>query len=365
MKYSWLVWILSLCSSCTNNDLKPLECVNYAIDLSSATEGLTFASLVDSAYYVELETTSANMIGEVSKIQVDSFIALSDRMSNTLHLYSQTGTLLSVISAIGNGPGEYVGIDDFIMQADKDEIHILDGAQNKIIVYSLAGKFLEERKIRLSPGIARFMLLGDNYVYDQQIRRNDSDSCFNLVVTSADGSIRNCYLPYAKSSDMILSPRNSLFSVNDTLVYLPTYSNTVYHVFDDKVAARYSFDFGSQWIDEEYLFSAIQHPMSFIDGLKATTGVYFFNVTESVSHLLLDYMYKGEKYGTVISKTSSTVNTYKGFSDSGCMLEKAPLASFGSFFVTSLSKAELPDLFSEEESEDSNPVLMFYKLNQI
>lgn len=355
--------MLCLFSSCVNNECKPIKCTSYTIDISLAAEGLKFTSLVDSAYYVELETTSNNIIGEVSKIQVDSFIALSDRMTNALHLYSQSGTLLSVISAIGNGPGEYVRIDDFMINADKGEVQILDGTQNKIIVYSVTGEFLEERKIELSPGIARFIVLDNNYVYDQQIRRSVSDSCFNLVITSVNGSIQNRHLPYDKTSDLILSPRNSLFFINDTLVYLPTYSHIVYNVFADKVEPRYSFDFGDEWTDNEYMFSAIRHPMSFIDGLKATSGIYFFNVTESVSHLFLDYMYKGDKYGTIISKTSANIKTYKDFSDFSCILEKAPMTSFGSFFVTPLSKAELSTIFNEEEeSENSNPVLMFYKL---
>lgn len=360
MKIILCILILCLFVACVSNDTELTSMKKYKIDMSSAKE-LNYDLLLDSVYYIELETLEDNVIGEIGKVQIDSVIAIFDRMTQAIHLYSKQGKLLSIISSVGNGPGEYVRINDFSLNVGSGKITVLDGTQNKIITYSLDGNFIEEKKIKLSPGISRFNELSDGFVYDQQIRRNTSEDCFNLIVTHADGEVLHKWLPYNKFSDMILSPRNSFFYVNDTLAYLPTYSNVVFNIFEEKIIPRYFFDFGDKWIDEEYMYAISNNPISFIEKLKETSGIYFFNVTESGSHLFLDFMYKANQFVIIVSKSCLDVNLFKYPADSNCKIKNMPLTSSGDFFVTQLSREELPPNFSQRKDLELNPVLMFFK----
>lgn len=59
------------------------------------------------------------------KIKVDDYITLLDRVSNTIQIYFLTGKFIMTIFHIGNGPGEYVRISDFIVYPDREEIDVL------------------------------------------------------------------------------------------------------------------------------------------------------------------------------------------------------------------------------------------------
>ena len=359
-KYSFVLFVcLFVTLSCSKQ-----ESVNkgkkYKIDISKVEES-NLALLMDSVYYVALETNQSNPIGEITKIKVDDYITLLDRISNTIQIYSLTGKFIMTISHIGNGPGEYVRISDFIVYPDREEIDVLDGMQNKIIRYTFMGEVVAERKVTLSPGISRFSILDSCYVFDQQLRGNKVEDRYNLVQTSSDGVIVSQNLPYKQSSDVVLSSRNSLFFVNDTLVYLPTYSPVAYNVIGIGVEPRYFFDFGNQCMDEEYLYSISKNPMAFVNGLKDTHGIYFFNVNESDSHLFLDFMYKDEKYYVVIKKNNSLIHLFKASQEKGCTMKNFPFTSFGDYFVIPIDRSEAPKQFLIDGAEENNPVLMFVK----
>lgn len=94
------------------------------IDISKVEES-NLVLLMDSVYYVALGTKQANLIGEITKIKVDDYITLLDRVINTIQIYSLTGKFIMTISHIGNGLGEYVHISDFIAYPNREEIDVL------------------------------------------------------------------------------------------------------------------------------------------------------------------------------------------------------------------------------------------------
>lgn len=359
-KYSFVLFVcLFVTLSCSKRELVD-KGKKYKIDISKVEES-NLSLLTDSVYYVVLETNQSNPIGEIAKLKVDDYITLLDRVSNTIQIYSLTGKFIMTISHIGNGPGEYVRISDFIVYPDREEIDVLDGMQNKIIRYTFMGELVAERKVILSSGISRFSILDSCYIFDQQLRGNKVEDRYNLVQTSFEGAIVSQNLPYKQSFDVVLSSRNSLFFVNDTLVYLPTYSSIAYNVIGTGVEPRYFFDFGNQCMDEEYLYSTSKNPMAFVNGLKDTHGIYFFNVNESYSHLFLDFMYKNEKYYAVIKKKNSLIRLFKASQEKGCTMKNFPFTSFGDYFVIPVDRHEAPKQFLKDGEEDNNPVLMFVK----
>lgn len=338
---------------------------NYKIDISRQLRDVPVDSLIDSVFYVKLDTYDENMIGEISRLKIDSLIAIYDKMTDMLHFYSMEGRFLSLIHRVGNGPGEYVRIDDFVLHPDRQSVEVLDGTQNKIIEYSFAGDLIGEKKISLPPGLSCFATVGDKYVYDQQIRRNAPDDCYNLVLTTAAGEVTDRYLPYKKFSDVVLTPRHSLFYVGDTLVYQPTYSNVLYNVESSRITPRCVFDFGEQWLDEEYVYSFKQDPLAFVGGFKDTKGIYFFNATETPSHFFLDFMYKENTFFAVVDKPACRVAVVKEATGGNCDIPYTPQTAWKDFYVTSVGREKIDLSGGEEENINANPVLLFYKLKRL
>ncbi len=62
-----------------------------------------------------LETKEESLLGEISKIDIcDDTIVVLDKNSNVL-LFDPAGNFINRVSQNGNGPEEYVGLNNFFI----------------------------------------------------------------------------------------------------------------------------------------------------------------------------------------------------------------------------------------------------------
>jgi len=76
-------------------------------------------------------------------------IVLGDKISTDpkLLVYDRTGTHIQTIGSYGRGPGEYMGIRDFVVDTLSNEIILYDNVQRMLIVYGLDGKFRRNKSL--------------------------------------------------------------------------------------------------------------------------------------------------------------------------------------------------------------------------
>ena len=55
-------------------------------------------------------------------IFLNNLLYISDKLTNTLFVFDNTGKFIRVISNKGNGPGEYINITDFAVNPENSEI---------------------------------------------------------------------------------------------------------------------------------------------------------------------------------------------------------------------------------------------------
>lgn len=67
-----------------------------------------------------------------------------DNSKTSIVIMDMNGKFFREIKAIGKGPGEYVGLFDFVLDTERKEIAIYDRAQKKLIRYSFNGEFVDE-----------------------------------------------------------------------------------------------------------------------------------------------------------------------------------------------------------------------------
>lgn len=370
-----LLLTLSVLSCNQEKEFKEKPAKTYSINVNKVSD-TNFFALIDTAHFVVLETNDSSIIGEIAQLSISDKFILTDRKTNSILQFDKKGQHLSTHEAVGNGPGEYIRVDGIHIDQSTDNLYILDATQNKILNYTHDFKFINEIHTPVPFGPTAFGMLKDGtFVFEESIGTVKSDLRYRLFIQNADGETRK-FLPFEKTASVHFSPRQTLYYVNDTLLFVPTYSNTIYNVFNDRVVPRMQFDFGSQWIDEAFVYDSNinQNPMLFIQKLAEQDFIYFLNVSENETFIYTDYYYKGEAYASIINKKKESNTLVKFDAPDGQM---KPLASHGDYYVFPISRTEFSKIADNNRytfkgkssmvdidhrlNEESNPILMFIK----
>ena len=168
----------------------------------------------DSVNYIDfvvLMSDSANLIGNIDKVFVyDDCIYVGDFTSQKVHIYDLSGNLTSILNHRGRGPGEYVGIQNFVVSGNY--IYVYDFYQNKILVYnSQNSSFLYDLDLPFLISDFEVLTNGDFLfactpsIGDPKI---DPDLRYRLIITDSQLNINDKHLKYDnEESDAYIFPK--------------------------------------------------------------------------------------------------------------------------------------------------------------
>lgn len=154
MKYILFICSLITFLSCTDsnktdNTNKDHNLLVLDLDKAAIKDTMLASVFIKSVTPIALETTNESLIGFLSAMQVtDSCICILDDEhapggSGNLFVFDKRGKYLRKIGKKGQGPGEYVNIDDFTIDEKNDKIFLVDNENDKIRVYQFStGRFL-------------------------------------------------------------------------------------------------------------------------------------------------------------------------------------------------------------------------------
>ena len=109
-----LIIIISSCSSKESNEVANVGQHVIKIDDLTDVSNLSFSKVVDSVFYLPLETSEEVLMGQIESLQVvDERIFVSDITSKSLFSFDMDGRLITKYSAVGEGPGEFSTINSF------------------------------------------------------------------------------------------------------------------------------------------------------------------------------------------------------------------------------------------------------------
>jgi len=107
-----------------------------------------FEDVFQSVDIIPLETSSECMIGGITRlIEANGNYFILDGMNNIVARFDSEGKFVTKIGVMGNGPGEYLKIVDFIVDKKNQLIKLYDIRSRKIIVYDFNGSFIKEFRI--------------------------------------------------------------------------------------------------------------------------------------------------------------------------------------------------------------------------
>lgn len=221
-------------------------------DLSES--GINLDEIMDSMYYIRLETDTNVLIGDIDKLLFcDDIIVVVERIKRqSILLFSRQGKFIGRLGIQGRGPGEYLNFTDVAIDPRKKQIVVLDDRGEKLMYYDLNGNFINDQ--RLLYFVNNIAVLNDgSYLIGQRKNLNrhlPSVSDYTLLFAEPDLNISGKSLSSAYRDQF---PKNQLssnhnFNAKKNGVWFnPLFTDTIYEISGKNVIhAKYCLDMGNK-----------------------------------------------------------------------------------------------------------------------
>lgn len=210
------------CSQNRTNLLPSNITTSDSIYFSEPTDVLS-QDIIDSIYWISLESSHINIFDCISKMSViDNFILIASRNQSIIQVYSNKGEFLYQISNKGNGPKEYLEIATFT--ATNTSIYVLDNYTHKISQYNInTGEFIRKTDI---PFIAWDMEAFDDNDFLFSCLNNNPEAKINMNPinysvwrTNNDWKFTHFYLPFEQGYTELYGKTRYFTRSNNSIIF--------------------------------------------------------------------------------------------------------------------------------------------------
>lgn len=237
-----------------NKNLSTIDITNtnnsQKITIPSELQGtIDLSKLIDSIWYVPLETNKNSLIGKVDKVILhNNLIYISDlSLSKSIFIFSEKGKFINKISNNGKGPGEYIKPEFFNLDVDNNTLEITDNYLHKVFIYDLKGSFIRtiplpfrlNKYCKLPTGellIDANNRLNEQWQKIQSYRIFISDSMFNLKGVGLT-------YDYSKSIETAYKSPNIFFYDNKNPLFVEPFNDSIFQISSNKLSVKYLLDF--------------------------------------------------------------------------------------------------------------------------
>ena len=221
-------------SSCTNIENRGDESGSiYSINLHeiNVSPSLSFDDAFLWSESIPLTFDDETVIGEISKVSKsgDCFYVL-DNQTHSLYEFDATGKNTKKFGEVGHGPGEYLRIDDFLIDSVNRQMVVLSNEGRAGIYFYdlLTANFIRKVNVDIYP--LSFCKHGDNlFIYTSKNPSVEGE--FDVFKVDGSGSILDKFMPYKIDEPVILPYSGFLKKTGRHIFYAPLYDEQVY-MFD-------------------------------------------------------------------------------------------------------------------------------------
>lgn len=341
------------------------------VEVSESDKGFDVCQIANLEKVIPLETVGDALIGEIDKLEMDdSHIVILDKQMRTVWLFGIDGKFIRKIGRLGNGPKEYVSLDDMCFDKENGTVWIWDRIKQVMLEYDLAGDFLKEVATGFSSNV--FAKTNEGFWLYYSYLKNPDNNSLILVNEEMDHLVKGFFatketFPVSLSSGFTSWAGKEYF-------YFPL-SNVLYSLDGTEARPYIEFDFGERTLPyskivnmspEEY--ETLIDSGSYLGGLKnvqLSSKYCFFQFSSTVQN-----KYVTAYYG-VLDLETLKVEVFSYLNGSDLLVDFSSLlcvtANDELVYPICPSKHN-PIYFDElrtlvpEVTEDSNPVLALYKL---
>ncbi|MDR3246669.1 MAG: 6-bladed beta-propeller [Prevotellaceae bacterium] len=261
MKKYLFILCLYLNFSCDEN--KIINNASYTIDINTieTEDTIKMSSIFKKVNTIILEDHEYAIIGMVSAVQIfdDHIFVLDTPISKKLFVFDKTGTFLRQIGSLGQGPGEYLGINDFCIDPKSREIYLLDDWSKKVYKYnSDNGKYISSLKLPVNDVTYRHIAYLDGHLYCSicYYLQKKSDNLLMKIDTKT-GEYKE-YLSaneYNQGWNRRMATEWNFFAYRtEPFKYIELYMNTIVAINNDSIYPYFTIKH-KDWIKKENLLS--------------------------------------------------------------------------------------------------------------
>jgi hypothetical protein len=205
-------------------------------------------SIYSSVRYIPLETTDESIFYEINKIVVynDHFFILDEKQA-TLLVFDGTGRYLRKLNKKGNGPGEYLSLDDFFISDGL--LYVFSSDIQKIIIYDTDFNFIKD----FSTGThgTNFDYVNSNLFLYTNFFAEDCKHFY--VIDKSTGTIKGKYKDFLRKQRGVGCSTSGFAKHRDSLYISFPYDYSIYKVTEDGCEKYLHVDFGEENIFENFM----------------------------------------------------------------------------------------------------------------
>lgn len=335
----------------------------HRIDFENSTPINDFINKVE---LIELETNDSSLIKSIRKIEYyKDHIYVFDKDQRIVVIFDKDGKHINTINNKGQGPKEYLDINDFGIDRFSNQIYLLCPFKQTLFYYDLHGILADMKKLPT--------LTGGTYM-SLQLPNKDT-----FMFLTADSNNRLKIMDAADNTFIIEDfPGKDYdewpYLFSDSL-FLPDLSNQVFSYHEGKLEKSYYLDIAS--LSPELKSKNTSKPYdrqsvsNFMNKLVNSENIDFLikQIDETSKFILLSFWRKSIYYTYIINKETGSFFSFNSIDE-----------YFGPFikymnndFIIGLHYSELNDMYESivnttdmdilnNKTEDSNPILIKYHL---
>lgn len=223
-----------------------ISCITYAqkpqtFKITEALElkkELKLSQLAKKVEYIQLETTSASILSEITKVIIEDNIYIKTK--DGLFVFALDGKFLRKIGNRGKGPKEYLSMIDF--DVNKEAIYTLDVLSHKIFEFQKDGNFTKYIGYKCIPDK---IVLSNQQIY----LANSTDPTFwgdidSGILLSGLDKMGQSLPPVKNSNREMPSAVTNIYNYKGNIHYRQTLNDTVFCLSNNQLSPRYLIDLG-------------------------------------------------------------------------------------------------------------------------
>ena len=343
-----------------------------SIDLNKI-DKVSVNDLFQSIDVVQLETNNQCLIAHVTKvIFYNDRYYIFDVRQQAILCFDSTGKFLFNISRRGQGPEEYIYMEEFNIDTFTQELLLLEPF-GSLLTFDLEGKFISKKR-----------LLGEIIAYNEVYPVNKDTLLFrslnkysfatyskskNLIIDKVEGEI----------SDNIFSPLHKTYVYNDQIFFSIPATNDIVNLSDNSL---FSWDFGDRnntrkqirnvkKLIESEPDSYIRGTIDFVKEKKLNYSIMYNYETFRYKICILDYgnpefrhvfFDKKTNQSVVFDKTTEDIQFLIPFLTGESLIIAEHSFKYKFYDDSLLSEEQRKIIFSH--NEDDNPFLVKYNFKK-
>jgi hypothetical protein len=360
--------VLALFINCTSSEKnEKIESKSVLINLQDANP-----DKFDSMFAVEelisivgSENIPLKQIKRILQRENNYWILTSDKI---LHLDSE-GKILDSISSQGDGPGEFVSIDDIRWNESSNFLEVLDKNGGKLLRFNSDGEFQNEwNNPYLYLATSFIPYEADYFIYGGVFFNGDGDRA--VLVSGKTGEKKKGFSKIGNERSYLSVLNNDTFYIKDGEVeFFYSDSDTLYTLNEKGAYTNYILDFGEFQTPKEFFDRSFDNIMDFRNQAAENNYASVFSIQPTDIHFFLFFIQGAKFYTAILDRTTAEVRVALGwttefgsdFSNLSSYMSYTPIGSDSQFLYFSVDPYAIK---SEIDKMDRNPSLPeFLKAN--